>query len=149
MSAAVRRSRFALLATNRWLTVAVAAAAQSLISLPSYQAQLGASARPGRSSQRRSASSGGGTVVVKLLNNYRSHSEILALPSKLFYDDELRACANPRDTDALCPWEGLGQQHRQCPVLFVGVEGVEMHEIDSPSWYNPVEASRVSAALGG
>ena len=29
--------------------------------------------------------------VTKLLNNYRSHERLLALPSKLFYGDELRA----------------------------------------------------------
>ena len=54
-----------------------------------------------------SASSDGGTVVVKLLNNYRSHSDILEIPSQLFYDGELRACANPLETDSLCEWEEL------------------------------------------
>jgi hypothetical protein len=31
-------------------------------------------------------------AVVKLLNNYRSHPDIIELPSRLFYDDQLRAC---------------------------------------------------------
>lgn len=131
---------------------------ERLITLPAYAEQLTPENRS------RGGSAGGRRTVVKLLNNYRSHSAILSLPSKLFYEDELRACADPRDTDALCKWEqldapsstaaaagaeaegdrdGLSSQLNAFPMLFFGVEGVEMHELDSPSWFNPVEASQL------
>jgi len=34
-------------------------------------------------------------VITKLCDNYRAHSKLLEIPSKLFYDGELRACASP------------------------------------------------------
>ena len=69
---------------------------ERLISRPLYQTQL---------EQQRNPSFPDECVdlcVVKLLNNYRSHEAILEISSELFYDGELRACANPVETDSLC-----------------------------------------------
>ena len=33
--------------------------------------------------------------VTKLVNNYRSHRDLLTVPSRLFYDSELVPCADP------------------------------------------------------
>lgn len=128
---------------------------ERLISRPLYQSQL---------SQRRDPSfladpSCAGLCVVKLLNNYRSHQAILEISSELFYDGELRACANPVETDSLCTWEELAgptdlydlkgaeedlvEAEAPCPVMFFGIQGIEMHETDSPSWFNPVEGSKI------
>lgn len=46
--------------------------------------------------------------VTKLLQNYRSHFEILKVPKELFYDDELKPFAT--DCDSYCNWEGLLQR---------------------------------------
>ena len=116
------------------------------MSLPGYQKQLQA---------QRSGPAPPTACAVKLLNNYRSHSDILEIPSQLFYDGELRACANPLETDSLCEWEELADAEymdeleadevaaEACPVMFFGIQGIEMHEADSPSWYNPVEGSKI------
>jgi hypothetical protein len=40
-------------------------------------------------------------LLVQLRNNYRSHESLLSLPSRLFYEDSLRACADVNDTNSL------------------------------------------------
>lgn len=32
-------------------------------------------------------------LLTKLLNNYRSHKNIIEIPNQLFYDNELKECA--------------------------------------------------------
>jgi hypothetical protein len=49
-------------------------------------------------------------VCVKLVQNYRSHPALLKLPSQLFYDDELRAAADPVLTNSLTQWDELPAQ---------------------------------------
>lgn len=46
-------------------------------------------------------------LIVKLVRNYRSHSELLHLPSELFYQGELQACASPEITHTLLHWDKL------------------------------------------
>jgi len=41
-------------------------------------------------------------VITKLLKNYRSHPDILALPNQMFYDNELETCAEKIDREKLC-----------------------------------------------
>ncbi|XP_036958527.1 putative helicase mov-10-B.1 isoform X2 [Acanthopagrus latus] len=72
--------------------------------------------------------------VTKLLNNYRSHPAILNIPSKLFYDGELKACARE---NSLCSWAALPKQG--FPVIFHGVKGVDEREASSPSFFNVTE----------
>lgn len=45
--------------------------------------------------------------ITKLVRNYRSHGDILALPNALFYQGELQQCADPVDTDAFLGWDAL------------------------------------------
>lgn len=93
--------------------------------------------------------------MTKLLNNYRSHEALLKLPSSLFYGNELKACANPQVTTSLCQWDMLPKKEQtngngikdsisSFPLLFYGVFGEDYHEIDSPSYCNPIEASQIS-----
>ena len=50
--------------------------------------------------------------------------------------------ADPRITQPLTSWEGLPQ--KGFPLVFHGVQGEDMREGNSPSWFNPVEAVQVS-----
>jgi helicase MOV-10 len=60
----------------------------------------------GSSSGSNGSSSGDG-LIVKLVRNYRSHPKLLQLPSELFYQGELQACASPEITHTLLHWDKL------------------------------------------
>ncbi|XP_006157650.1 RNA helicase Mov10l1 isoform X1 [Tupaia chinensis] len=77
-------------------------------------------------------------LVTKLVKNYRSHSALLALPSRLFYHRELQVCADPKVVTSLLGWAKLPR--RDFPLIFHGVRGSEAREGRSPSWFNPAEA---------
>ena len=80
-------------------------------------------------------------VVTKLVQNYRSHPDILKLPNELFYDSELQARADEIMRMSLCQWEHLPQ--KGFPIIFEGIEGEDQREADSPSFFNPQEAIMV------
>eukprot|EP00069_Balaena_mysticetus_P000571 bmy_14630T0 len=80
-------------------------------------------------------------LVTKLVKNYRSHSALLALPSRLFYHRELEVCADPGVVTSLLGWEKL--LRKGFPLIFHGVRGDEAREGRSPSWFNPAEAVQV------
>ncbi|XP_031470723.1 RNA helicase Mov10l1 isoform X1 [Phasianus colchicus] len=80
-------------------------------------------------------------LITKLINNYRSHSALLALPSKLFYNKELKVCADASVVTSLLHWEKLPR--KGFPLIFHGVRGKETREGHSPSWFNPTEAVQV------
>ncbi|XP_069909174.1 RNA helicase Mov10l1 isoform X7 [Oryctolagus cuniculus] len=80
-------------------------------------------------------------LVTKLVKNYRSHSALLALPSRLFYHKELEVCADPAVVTSLLGWEKLPK--KGFPLIFHGVRGNEAREGRSPSWFNPAEAVQV------
>ncbi|GAB5574380.1 RNA helicase Mov10l1 isoform X4 [Prionailurus iriomotensis] len=106
--------------------------------------------------------------VTKLVNNYRSHPALLALPSRLFYHRELEVCADPKVVTSLLGWEKLPK--KGFPLIFHGVrtpftapveemkaggwvchslisesltQGGEAREGRSPSWFNAAEAVQV------
>ncbi|XP_074083329.1 RNA helicase Mov10l1 isoform X4 [Macrotis lagotis] len=79
--------------------------------------------------------------VTKLVKNYRSHSALLSLPSKLFYYKELEFCADTEVVNSLLGWEKLPT--KGFPLIFHGVRGNETREGRSPSWFNPAEAVQV------
>ncbi|XP_039368429.1 RNA helicase Mov10l1 isoform X3 [Mauremys reevesii] len=80
-------------------------------------------------------------LVTKLLKNYRSHSTLLALPSKLFYHKELEVCADSSVVTSLLGWEKLPR--KGFPLIFHGMRGTETREGHNPSWFNPTEAVQV------
>lgn len=53
------------------------------------------------------------------MKNYRSHSALLALPSRLFYHRELEVCADPKVVTSLLGWEKLPK--KGFPLIFHGV----------------------------
>jgi len=62
--------------------------------------------------------------ITKLVNNYRSHSALLALPSKLFYHKELEVCADTSVVSSLLHWEKLPR--KGFPLIFHGVRVCKM-----------------------
>ncbi|NXT44384.1 M10L1 helicase, partial [Pelecanoides urinatrix] len=80
-------------------------------------------------------------LVTKLVKNYRSHSALLALPSKLFYHKELEVCADTSVVTSLLHWGKLPR--KGFPLIFHGIRGSETRESRSPSWFNPTEAVQV------
>ena len=59
----------------------------------------------------------------------------------MFYEDELRACADELLRSSLCRWECL--KKRDFPVIFEPVYGKDEREERSPSFFNPQEVSVV------
>nr|XP_021154068.1 RNA helicase Mov10l1 isoform X2 [Columba livia] len=80
-------------------------------------------------------------LITKLVKNYRSHSALLALPSKLFYHKELEVCADTSVVTSLLHWGKLPR--KGFPLIFHGIRGNETREGHSPSWFNPTEAVQV------
>ena len=63
------------------------------------------------------------------------------MPNELFYDNELRVCADEVIRNALCNWDGLKRPN--FPVIFEAVCGKDQREEDSPSFFNAEEVSVV------
>ncbi|KAL5635882.1 hypothetical protein ACGC1H_004621 [Rhizoctonia solani] len=82
-----------------------------------------------------------GRTVVKLSKNWRNHPSILRYPNERFYANELEACASASVTNSLLAWSELGRAG--FPIIFENIAGQDMREASSPSWYNPMEVSRV------
>uniref|UniRef100_A0A383WFR0 RNA helicase n=1 Tax=Tetradesmus obliquus TaxID=3088 RepID=A0A383WFR0_TETOB len=80
-------------------------------------------------------------LIVKLVRNYRSHPELLEVPSRLFYSGQLAACASHEITHTLLYWERLGG--RPMPLLFHSIVGKDEREGNSPSWFNTQECKQV------
>lgn len=80
-------------------------------------------------------------VVTKLLNNYRSHKDILKEPNELFYKSELKPCSDQVLVNSLCNWEHLPK--KKFPLIFHAVKGKDEREGNSPSYFNSLEVSSV------
>ena len=111
-----------------------------------YKASLARTANvDGNSSSSASSNQSGSNnscVAIQLNKNYRSHKNLLAISSALFYDGSLRAFASPRVTDSLVGLELLPNRHN-FPLLFYGVVGEDIYEESFSSFSNPTEASAV------
>jgi len=80
-------------------------------------------------------------TVTMLRHCYRMHPQILKIPNECFYSGDLIPSGNPVITEALCQWEHLPK--RGFPLIFEGVDGEDMRESTSPSWFNALEAGKV------
>lgn len=69
--------------------------------------------------------------MTKLVRNYRCHSAILDLPSKLFYKVELLACKENK-CFAYSALDFLPK--KEFPVLFIGILGCDKRKLNNPSW---------------
>jgi len=79
--------------------------------------------------------------ITKLRKNYRSHPKILELPNKLFYENELEACADYDTTHSLLGFQGL--PNPRFPIIFHAIVGKDEREANSPSWFNVMEVKLV------
>ncbi|CAI5991760.1 unnamed protein product [Closterium sp. NIES-65] len=82
------------------------------------------------------------SAITKLVKNYRSHPKILELPNEMFYEGELEACADEMVRSSLCRWDELPNKN-EFPIIFHGVMGKDEREGNSPSFFNPFEATVV------
>ncbi|EZA47489.1 hypothetical protein DMN91_005067 [Ooceraea biroi] len=88
-------------------------------------------------------------LVTKLIINYRSLPEILDLPNSLFYESELQSHISPTKSEEAELLEALRAElptrdHGSPPaIVFHGVKGENYRDSESPSWYNPQEATQV------
>ncbi|XP_071540625.1 uncharacterized protein armi isoform X2 [Panulirus ornatus] len=80
-------------------------------------------------------------LVTQLVRNYRSHPNIFAVSSNLFYHNSLQACADNKRIEKLLAWDQLPCS--SCPLLFHGIVSNNLQEGDSPSWFNAAEAFQV------
>lgn len=88
-------------------------------------------------------------LITKLNDNYRSLQEIISLPSEMFYDATLVARIDRNQSwitkIIVATHDILGLDNDNSGGLFVhGVRGNNARAEDSPSWYNPQEASMVA-----
>ncbi|KAF9057134.1 RNA helicase [Panaeolus papilionaceus] len=88
-----------------------------------------------------------GKTIVKLVKSFRSHPSIMEFSNNHFYDSELQPCGNPAITHSLANYEELPK--KQFPVVFHGIQGRDMREASSPSFFNPEEASEVKKYVVG
>jgi superfamily I DNA and/or RNA helicase len=59
----------------------------------------------------------------------------------MFYDGELIRSANRANTDIFLGWKEL--PNPQYPAVFHAINGENLQEKDSPSWFNPQEVAEV------
>ncbi|XP_028158761.1 probable RNA helicase armi [Ostrinia furnacalis] len=88
-------------------------------------------------------------LITRLTDNYRSLEEVLTLPSEMFYDSSLVAQIDRNETWILNILEVVNEIFHRDDVstggIYVyGIKGNNMRAEDSPSWYNPQEASMVA-----
>ncbi|CAE7547861.1 mov10b.1 [Symbiodinium microadriaticum] len=78
--------------------------------------------------------------ITKLVQCYRCHQEIIRVPNALFYDNDLVVPSSDQATE-LIHWQGLPATG--FPLIFHGVNGENVREGSSPSWFNVAEAELV------
>eukprot|EP00117_Sycon_ciliatum_P045094 scpid24971/ scgid32453/ Putative helicase mov-10-B.1 len=93
--------------------------------------------------QRKEDKTYNSDVLTKLVNNYRSHPDILKIPNELFYDSELIPCADELVRERLCKWTSLPPKTSirggSGPIIFHGVLGKDEREASNPSFFNDKE----------
>ena len=110
-------------------------------SSPTYRYSTFKQHNPNRSSRDFELyNSGTGLYSIKLLNNYRSHPDILQVPNELFYQSELEPCADKLVINRFLNWEGL--KNKKSPILFIHTVGKDMREGNSPSFFNITEVQQ-------
>lgn len=83
-------------------------------------------------------------LVTMLTRNYRSHESIIKLPNDMFYDTKLVACGDRMVTNSMARWEHFPTtRSKDFPIMFHSIDGENLREGKSPSWFNPQEATVV------
>ena len=86
------------------------------------------------------------TNGTQLRLSYRSHEDIIRLPSRLFYDGKVMSRASKENVSLPAKWdefsEGAGNG-RPARMMFYGVKGQQRREGNTSSWTNPIEAAEL------
>ncbi|KAG4074469.1 hypothetical protein HA402_015758 [Bradysia odoriphaga] len=85
-------------------------------------------------------------LVTRLVNNYRSIPSILNVYSDLFYDASLKAMISEVDSEDAKVLNSLIRilpNNKANGVVFIGVNGKNVKDADSPSWCNKEEAETI------
>ncbi|KAL7306479.1 hypothetical protein TKK_0001178 [Trichogramma kaykai] len=88
-------------------------------------------------------------LITKLRMNYRSLPGLLELPNRLFYEAELIPMVHPEESEEALLLESLsdmlpqGRLGSPPAIVFHGIDGKNEQDTESPSWYNPQEATQV------
>ncbi|XP_026314973.1 RNA helicase Mov10l1-like isoform X2 [Hyposmocoma kahamanoa] len=82
--------------------------------------------------------------MVMLKNNFRSHADILHIPSELFYMKQLRVLANE---DPLSRTDILCERAQSRAIVFHGVLSKEQRMGKSPSYFNDMESKIVQVYI--
>ncbi|XP_037915567.1 uncharacterized protein LOC119654315 isoform X2 [Hermetia illucens] len=85
------------------------------------------------------------SIQTRLVRNFRSHKDILALPNQLFYDGQLQVMASPKITDIALGWSGLCT--KTFPIVFESVMGTMRKLKNSTSSCNYEELWSVMLVL--
>ncbi|XP_078384845.1 putative helicase MOV-10 [Oculina patagonica] len=83
-------------------------------------------------------------LLTKLVNNYRSHKNIIEIPNELFYDNELNECAGDF-RNVMLDWQEL--PNKNFPMIFHAVYGKDEREENSPSFFNIPEVETIQRYL--
>ncbi|CAG7847798.1 Probable RNA helicase SDE3; AltName: Full=Silencing defective protein 3 [Serendipita indica DSM 11827] len=82
-----------------------------------------------------------GITIVKLVNNFRSHPDILRFPNQRFYRGELESKGDPIVIESMLRWPHLPQSG--FPIIFHAMAGKDLREARSPSFFNVEEVMQV------
>uniref|UniRef100_A0A7R9UEK9 RNA helicase n=1 Tax=Pinguiococcus pyrenoidosus TaxID=172671 RepID=A0A7R9UEK9_9STRA len=91
-------------------------------------------------------------TITTLEYNYRSHESIIRLASAMFYDGQLVAKGDSEVTGSMLGFRLrndiatssiIEDPKRQAALMWLGCAGEHAHEVDSPSFFNVVEATSV------
>ena len=77
---------------------------------------------------------------------YRSHPDIVSLPSRLFYDNSVLSVASKENVALPNGWDEFKDRvgnGRSARCLFYGVKGKQRREGNTSSWTNPLEAEEL------
>lgn len=81
------------------------------------------------------------SYIVKLVRCYRCHPEIIRIPNRRFYLNQLIPSARPDVINGLLQWHRL--PNAAFPLIFHSCNGENLQEGNSPSWFNIQEIETV------
>ncbi|KAI0088906.1 RNA helicase [Irpex rosettiformis] len=86
-----------------------------------------------------------GISVVRLVQNFRSHPQILSFPNEQFYDGVLLPCGDPQVINSYIGTSLL--VNGKFPIVFRALSGKDDREANSPSFFNAMEVLEVKACV--
>ncbi|KAG4075091.1 hypothetical protein HA402_008156 [Bradysia odoriphaga] len=83
-------------------------------------------------------------ITCRLRNNYRSHHDLVNMPNKLFYNNEMKSCIPKTAFEKICWMSELDFMPKKgFPILFEHVDGIPEVKENCSSYYNEIEVESV------